>query len=95
MSIPPPSVPPPAADQTPAPAQELLLKLEGRPRRGDGDALRLSAGVVAVEHGRVMHSPLELPLGLVKVAAVDPGPAKAQGKELGRFAVLRGSARPA
>ena len=87
MSVPPPSVPPPAADQTPA--QELLLKLEGRPRRGDGDRLRLSAGVIAVEHGRVMHSPLELPLSVIKVAAVDPGPARAQGKELGRFAVMR------
>jgi hypothetical protein len=88
-SVPPPSLPPLAADQTPALAQELLLELEGGARRRDGDRLRLSAGVIAVEHGRVMHSPLELPLSLIKVAAVDPGPAQVQGKELGRFAVLK------
>jgi hypothetical protein len=80
MSIPPPTAP----RQTLAP--ELVLALEGE---RDGDRLRLSADGVSFEHGRVMHSPLELPLAAVKVAAVDPGPANAQGTELGRFPVLR------
>ena len=87
-SVPPPSVPPPGPRQTP-PAQELVLALEGKPRRGGEDRLRLSADGISFEHGRVMHSPLELPLGAVKVAAVDSGPAKVQGQQLGRFAILR------
>jgi hypothetical protein len=65
-----------------------VLALEGSPRRGDGDRLRLSAGGISIEHGRAMHSPLELPLGAVKVAAVDPGPAAAS-ERFGRFAILR------
>jgi hypothetical protein len=74
------SVPPPSS----APAPELVLGLDGR----DGDALRLGADGLSIEHGRVMHSPLELPLGAVEVATVDPGPAKASG-QFGRFAILR------
>jgi hypothetical protein len=62
--------------------------LEGRPRTGEGDRLRLSAGGISIQRGRVMHSPLELPLGAVKVAAIDPGPASAEG-QVGRFAILR------
>ena len=76
-SVPPPSVPS-------AHAPELLLALDGRA----GAALRLRADGLSVEHGRVMRAPLELPLGAVKVATVDPGPAKGAG-EFGRFAVLR------
>ena len=87
-SVPPPSVPPPAPRQTPA-AQELVLPLEGNPRRGGEDRLRLSADGISFEHGRVMHSPLELPLGAVKVAAVDAGPPEVQDRQLGRFAILR------
>ena len=86
-SVPPPSVPPPGPRQTP-PAQELTLKIESRPRRGEEDRLRLTAEAIALEHGRVMHAPLELPLGAVKVAAVDAGPAKPQ-EQLGRFPILR------
>jgi len=56
--------------------------------RRDGDRLVLSADGVSIEHSGVMHAPLELPLGAVKVATVDPGPAKAAG-EFGRFAILR------
>jgi len=90
MSVPPPSTP--AAPAT-APAPELVLALEEprgwrKPRRSEADRLRLSAEGVSIEHGRVLHSPLELPLGAVKVATVDPGPAKASG-QFGRFAVLR------
>jgi hypothetical protein len=90
MSVPPPSSPPPSAAP---PAPELVLALEEsrrwrRPRSGDGDRLVLSAGGVAIEHGRVMRAPLELPLGSVKVALVDAGPAKASGA-VGRFAILR------
>ena len=43
---------------------------------------------MTIEHSRVLQAPLELPLALVKVAAVDPGPAKAAG-QVGRFPVLR------
>jgi hypothetical protein len=84
------SVPPPATRQTQtqpqSPTQELVLALEGK---GDGDRVRLSADGVSFEHGRVMHSPLELPLAAVKVAAVDHGPSKVEERQLGRFPVLR------
>ena len=91
------SVPPPSGtpSDTPAapPAPELVLAIEEsrgwrKPRRSEIDRLRLGADQISIEHGRVLHSPLELPLGAVKVAIVDPGPAKATG-EIGRFAVLR------
>ena len=85
-SVPPPSVPPPATRQTPT--QELVLPLEGEPRSGGADQLRLTTDAISFEHGRAMHSPLELPLAAVKVAAIDGGPAKAEG-QLGRFAILR------
>jgi hypothetical protein len=89
MSVPPPSSPPPSAP----PAPELVLALEESRgwrtlRSSEGDRLVLSAGGVAIEHGRVMRAPLELPLGSVKVALVDAGPAKASGA-VGRFAILR------
>lgn len=93
-SVPPPSSPPPPVAPAPAPAApELVLALEEsrgwrRPRRSDDDRLRLGTGSVLIEHGRVMQAPLELPLGAVKVATVDPGSARASG-EIGRFAVLR------
>lgn len=95
-SVPPPSSPPPPAAPAPAPvpaAPELVLALaESRgwrkPRRSEDDRLRLSSGSVLIEHGRVMQAPLELPLGAVKVAAIDPGTAKVAG-EVGRFAVLK------
>jgi hypothetical protein len=78
MSIPPPTTEPRAP--------EFVVPLDGR--RGS-DRLRLSANAVSFEHGRYMHAPLELPLAAIKVAAVDPGPAKVQGQDLGRFAILR------
>jgi hypothetical protein len=89
MSVPPPSSPPPSAP----PAPELVLALEESRgwrtlRSSEGDRLVLSAGGVAIEYGRVMRAPLELPLGSVKVALVDAGPAKASGA-VGRFAILR------
>jgi len=92
MSVPPPSSPPPsgvpAAPAAP-PSPELALPLEWRgQRREDEDRLVLRAGGVAIRHGRVMQAPLELPLGSVKVAIVDPGPASAPG-QVGRFAILR------
>jgi hypothetical protein len=93
MSVPPPSSPPPAAAAAAPPSPELVLALEetrgwGRPRRSEGDRLTLRAGGLTIEHPRVMHAPLELPLSAVKVAIVDAGPAKASG-QVGRFAVLR------
>jgi hypothetical protein len=91
MSVPPPSSTPSAPVAPPAP--ELVLALEetrgwGKPRRSDGDRLTLRAGGLSIEHGRVMHAPLELPLSAVKIAIVEAGPAKASG-QFGRFAVLR------
>jgi hypothetical protein len=91
MSVPPPSSPPQAAAAPPAP--ELVLALEasrgwGKPRRSEADRLTLRAGGLSLEHGRVMHAPLELPLSAVKVAIVDSGPGKASG-QVGRFAILR------
>jgi hypothetical protein len=91
MSVPPPSSPSPETAAPPTP--ELVLALEEsrgwrRPRSSEGDRLTLRAGGLSIEHGRVMHAPLELPLSAVKVAIVDPGPAKASG-EVGRFAILR------
>jgi hypothetical protein len=59
-----------------------------RPRRSDADRLHLRAKGISIDHGRVMQAPLELPLGAVKVAIVDPGPAKTSG-QVGRFAELR------
>jgi hypothetical protein len=88
MSVPPPSTPPPSPGSTTPRAPELALALESRRGGGDADRLLLSAGGVSILHGRAMQAPLELPLGSVKVAIVDPGPAKASG-QVGRFAILR------
>jgi hypothetical protein len=90
-SVPPPSTTPPRAGSDGL-RPELVLALEEsrgwrKPRRSGGDRLRLATGLT-IEHGRVMQAPLELPLGAVKVAIVDPGPAKASG-QLGRFPILR------
>jgi hypothetical protein len=87
MSVPPPSSPPPSQGSAGPPAPELVLVLESRKSRGDADRLVLGASGVSIVHGRVMRAPLELPLGAVKVALVDPGPAKASG-QFGRFAIL-------
>jgi len=96
-SIPPPTSRPPAAPvPTPEPVRagaELVLMLdEGRGRRlsarNEGDRLRLSADGITIEYGRMLRAPLNLPLGVVKIAAVDPGPAT-PGEEEGRFAILR------
>jgi hypothetical protein len=98
-SVPPPSSSPPpgpAAPEAPAApaAAELVLALDGgqaRARRRqpeDGDRMRLSGSLMTIEHGGFMQAPLELPLGAVKVATVDAGPAKAPG-QFGRFAILR------
>lgn len=93
-SVPPPSGTPSDTDAPAAPpTPELVLALEEprawrKPRLSEVDQLRLGAHTISIEHGRVLHSPLELPLGTVKVAIVDPGPAKATGA-IGRFAVLR------
>jgi hypothetical protein len=91
MSVPPPSAPV-LRDAAPVSA-ELVLALEesrGRrkPRRSTEDRIRLSPAGVAIEHGRVLQAPLELPLAAVKVAIVEAGAAKLTG-QYGRFPVLR------
>ena len=92
MSVPPPSSQPPAADPAPL-APALVLALEAsrgwrKPRRSEVDRVTLSAAGIAIEHGRVLQAPLELPLAAVKIAIVDAGPAKQSGL-YGRFPVLR------
>ena len=92
------SVPPPASRPlAPEPilttiAPELELQLdEGRGRRltarGDGDRLRLTADSISIEYGRMLQAPLTLPLGAVRIAAVDPGSPDAGSRD-GRFVVL-------
>jgi hypothetical protein len=98
MSVPPPSSPPPSGPTPSEPAQPtatreaLSFAIESRarrvPRGYDADRLELTAAGVTIRHSRVLQAPLELPLALVKVAAVDPGPAKASG-QVGRFPILR------
>ena len=101
MSVPPPSSPPPSGPphsapssaEQPAVVRETLsfaieTKARSIPRAYADDRLQLTAEGVTIEHGRMLQAPLELPLSLVKVAAVDPGPAKAAG-QVGRFAILR------
>lgn len=92
MSVPPPSSPPPAAGDVPL-GPELVLAIEEsrgwrKPRQSAGDRVTLSAEGISIEHGRVLHAPLALPLAAVKVALVDAGPAKQSGL-YGRFPVLR------
>jgi hypothetical protein len=96
MSVPPPSSPPPSPQQPEQPAvtrEALSFAIESSrgwrgPRASEEDRLLLTVEGVTVEHGRVLQAPLQLPLGLVKVASVDPGPAKASGM-VGRFPILR------
>ena len=92
-SIPPPAsrplAPEPILTAT-APELELLLD-EGRGRRltarSDGDRLRLSADGISIEYGRMLRAPLTLPLGAVKIAAVDPGSPDAGSRDA-RFVIL-------
>jgi len=60
-----------------------------KPREGSRqERLHLAGSGLSIEHGRVMQAPLQVPLGAVKVALVDAGPAKADG-QFGRFPILR------
>ena len=91
MSVPPPSSPPPSAGGAPQPELVLALEASGdrrKARPGGHDRITLSTAGVAIEHGRVLQAPLTLPLAAVKVAIVEPGPAKQPGA-YGRFPVLR------
>ena len=91
-SVPPPSAAPPAAPAT-APAEasqhaEVELALDApRGAAGAVHRLRLDARRVEIEHGRVLRAPLRLALGLVKIAAIDPGAASVSGAA-GRFPIL-------
>jgi hypothetical protein len=84
MSMPPPT--------TSAATREQVLAFEasrawGRRRAGE-DGLRLSPLGAVVEHERLLHAPLHLPLGQLQLGLVDPGPARV-GPNAGRFPVLR------
>ena len=82
------SVPPPTSAPPPPPSLSPQLELRIEAGHDARNRLLLETSGVTIEHGRVLRAPLELPLGAVKVAAVDPGPAKASGP-FGRFAILR------
>ena len=90
MSVPPPPGPPPSPQDPEQPAvvrEALSFAIEStrgwrKPRASEEDRLLLTADGVTIEHGRVLQAPLQLPLALVKVASVDPGPA--QGLRHGR-----------
>jgi hypothetical protein len=88
MSVPPPpSVTPPLAGP-----REHVIALEstrswGR-RRGAEDAIRLTPTGAVVTCERVLHRPLEIPLGTLQLGIVDPGPARPSG-QVGRFPVLK------
>ena len=96
QSVPPPSAGPPGDDDAAAPTPprpEATFALESsrgrrKPRVSEFDRLTLTSRGVTLEHGSVLRAPLEVPLALVKVAALDPGPAKVSG-QVGRFPVLR------
>jgi hypothetical protein len=85
------SLPPPSATSPGITVREHLIPLEpsrswGR-GRGDG-FIRLGPMGAVIEHSRLLEQPLRLPLGVLALGMVDPGPA---GVEMvtGRFAVLR------
>lgn len=89
MSLPPPG------DPGPAPPRTTELELEsggGGLRRLVGTRgparLTVSAAQLVIEHPAHLRGPLELAPGGIAVAAIDPGPAKAD-RTVGRFAILR------
>jgi hypothetical protein len=87
MSVPPPSVAPPASA-----SRVHVIDLEasrswGR-RRGGSDHLRLSPLGAVIEHDRMLRAPLRLPLGTLQLGLVDRGPARVSG-DAGRFPVLK------
>jgi hypothetical protein len=81
MSLPPPSS-----------SREFVLELEaprGRVlRRAGEDRLRLGAYGATFECERMLRAPLQLPLGVLQLGVLDPGPPNPGGMT-GRFPVLR------
>ena len=88
MTVPPPtsSFAPPAAGNT---LREFAIPLEAerswKRRRAGDDGLRLSPLGATLEHERMLHEPLRLPLGTLQIGLVEGGPRDAQG----RFPILR------
>ena len=87
MSTPPPSSAPPGSV-----SREHCLVIEpsrswGR-RRGGDDALRISPLGAVIEHDRSLREPLRLPLGVLGLGLIDPGPANVSALT-GRFPVLK------
>jgi hypothetical protein len=86
------SVPPPSSAPSGAVSREHCLALEpsrswGR-RRGGEDCVRISPLGAVIEHESLLVRPLELPLGVLALGLVDPGPAHV-GDMTGRFPVLK------
>ena len=81
------SLPPPSTTQ-----REFVLDLEaprgwGR-RRGGTDQLRLSAMGATISFEEALRTPLRVPLGMLQLGLVDPGPARTTGMA-GRFPILK------
>jgi hypothetical protein len=86
MSLPPPSSAPPGTG-----TREHRLVIEpsrswGR-RRGGDDALVISPLGAVFEHERLLREPLRLPLGVLALGLIDPGPARVS--QSGRFPILK------
>ena len=80
------SLPPPS---TSTGLREYVLELEPPKRRQSGcDVVRLSAMGASISHERSLHTPLRLPLGMLQLGLVDPGPAEPGGMT-GRFPILK------
>jgi hypothetical protein len=83
------SLPPPSSSTG---LREYVLELDaskswGR-RKGGADFLKLSALGATISHERALHTPLRLPLGMLQLGLVDPGPARLGGIT-GRFPILK------
>jgi hypothetical protein len=87
MSLPPPSSSPPGSA-----SREHVIGLEpsrswGRRRGGEG-SIKLSPLGAMIQHTGLLRDPLRVPLGMLGLGLVEPGPAKA-GEHAGRFPVLK------
>jgi hypothetical protein len=87
MSLPPPSSAPPGSGP-----REHTIVLEpsrswGRRRGGEG-YVKLSPLGATIQHTGMLRDSLRMPLGMLQLGLIEPGPAKA-GDNAGRFPVLK------